>query len=176
MLRPALLAAGVVVLSVPFAYFRLLNAAPELRDAANAIGFLTVKSEFGALRYVHFLALAYLGWVAAGPAGARLVAGGLRRRVSTAVTRVGQQSLAVFVSGLFVAQALGGLAGLRAPVLVERDVGRTLDAALRVPVGLAVAHEDEGGHPSSLGEPVGVSVRAGPVPAAAAPRSCRRRS
>lgn len=105
--RLVALALAVVALSLPFSYYRLLDAVPDLRAAANTIGFLTVKSEFGALRYIHFLALAYLGWAAAGPAGARLVADGWRLRASRVVTRVGQQSLAVFVSGLVVAQALG---------------------------------------------------------------------
>ncbi len=105
--RLVALALAVVALSVPFAYYRILNAVPQLRAAADAIGFLTDKSAFGVLRYAHFLALAYLGWVGAGPAGARLVAGPRRRRVTRAILTVGQQSLAVFVGGLVVSQLLG---------------------------------------------------------------------
>src|SRR5690606_18801141 len=39
-----------------------------------------------------------------------------------------------------------GRAGLLPPGVVERDVGEALDAAGPVPVGLAVAHEEEFGH------------------------------
>jgi hypothetical protein len=107
--RPALvtLAAVVVVLSVPFAWFRLLDASPALAAGAEALWPLTGKTDFGALRYVHFLAVAYLAWVAVGPAGRRLEAGRVRPRVVAVVRKVGQQSLGVFVAGLALAQALG---------------------------------------------------------------------
>jgi hypothetical protein len=101
------LAAAVAILSVPFAWQRALDAAPPLREAAEALGPLTDKSAFGALRYLHFLAVAYLAWVAAGPAGARLAGGPLRNAVVGVVRKVGQQSLAVFVAGLALSQLLG---------------------------------------------------------------------
>ena len=71
-----LLAVVIVVATVPFAYFRILRAVPELRAIAGDISFLTKKTDFGLLRYVHFMALAYLGWAAAGEGGKRLMAKG----------------------------------------------------------------------------------------------------
>ncbi|MDU8943765.1 OpgC family protein [Ovoidimarina sediminis] len=71
------------------------------------------KSDFGILRYVHFLALAYLAWAAAGVQGARLIATGdgmLERwwdRIVRVVMKVGQQSLAVFVFSMVFARILG---------------------------------------------------------------------
>lgn len=75
--------------------------------------YLITKSDFGILRYVHFLALAYLCWVAAGDKGARLIATGtglLARVWSTTlalILKVGQQSLAVFVVSMFLARFSG---------------------------------------------------------------------
>lgn len=71
------------------------------------------KSDFGILRYVHFLSLAYLAWVLAGDKGDRLRASGngaLARfwTVCLAVIlKVGQQSLAVFVVSMFTARVMG---------------------------------------------------------------------
>lgn len=102
-----LAALSVLALAVPFSWFRILQTAPRFSEAAAAIGFLTDKTAFGLLRYAHFLALAYLAWVAAGPAGARLSSGAWRSRAAFVVRKVGQQSLAVFVSGLVLSQLLG---------------------------------------------------------------------
>ncbi|BBE71803.1 OpgC protein [Pleomorphomonas sp. SM30] len=102
--RPALVAAAVavVVLSVPFAWYAVLQASPTFAAAAAAIEPLTRKTDFGALRLVHFLAVAWLAWALVPPTS-RLLAG----RGAGVVRRVGQQSLAVFVAGMVVAQALG---------------------------------------------------------------------
>lgn len=122
-----LVAAGIIVLAtVPFAYYRILNAVPELRDAANAIKFLTTKSEFGLLRYVHFLALAYLAWSAAGVGGHRFrpsgigLAPALWAQVLEVVQKVGQQSLAVFMFSMVMARLMGFALDLtgRATVMV----------------------------------------------------------
>ncbi|WP_338110042.1 OpgC domain-containing protein [Roseibium polysiphoniae] len=102
------LAIAVLLLSLPFAYFRIhLNVefAQIVRDMLKP---LWIKSELGFLRYVHFLALAYLAWVAAGDKGFRLfghgrIWGGFVRIVQ----KVGQQSLAVFMASLVIAQAAG---------------------------------------------------------------------
>lgn len=64
------------------------------------------------LRYVHFLALAYLAWVCAGPAGARLRRGGWSGAVIALVMRVGQQSLAVFAASMVMARVLGAVLNL----------------------------------------------------------------
>ena len=74
---------------------------------------LRIKTEFGILRYLHFLALAYLAWLAAGPGGARLTASGddmisgLWRWFVMVVTKVGQQSLAIFVFSMAFARVIG---------------------------------------------------------------------
>jgi len=80
------------------------------------------KSDFGILRYVHFLALAYLCWAAAGDGGARLRAVGsgtiahIWRVVLKMVLKVGQQSLAVFVFSMVFARFSG---------FVMDQIGRT---------------------------------------------------
>ncbi|MCR8827460.1 OpgC family protein [Pseudosulfitobacter koreensis] len=71
------------------------------------------KSSFAVLRYLHFLALAYLAWVIAGDKGGRLLArgtGALARvwdALVTIILKVGQQSLAVFVVSMFIARLMG---------------------------------------------------------------------
>lgn len=75
------------------------------------------KSDFGILRYVQFLALAYLGWVIAGDKGNRIRAGaGYLGRVwapmLAAILKVGQQSLAVFVVSIIVGRSAGVLMDL----------------------------------------------------------------
>ncbi|WP_417671709.1 OpgC family protein [Roseibium sp.] len=102
------LSIAVVLISVPFAYFRIHVNVPEIQAMRDAIKPLWIKTEFGFLRYIHFLALAYLAWVAAGEKGFRLfghgrIWGGFVRIVQ----KVGQQSLAVFMASLVVAQASG---------------------------------------------------------------------
>jgi len=74
---------------------------------------LFYKSDFGILRYVQFLALAYLGWVAAGEGGKRLISTGQTRLsilwayVVKVIMKVGSQSLAVFVFSMVFARLLG---------------------------------------------------------------------
>ncbi|MEL6242675.1 MAG: OpgC domain-containing protein [Pseudomonadota bacterium] len=85
------------------------------------------KSSFGILRYAHFLALAYLAWVAAGDKGARLVAHGTHtlariwQGMLTIILKVGQQSLAVFVVSMFIARIMGF-----AMDVLGRDTGTVL--------------------------------------------------
>ena len=70
-------------------------------------GSLESKTYFGVLRYIHFLALAYLAWALAGEGGRHLRRSGLAGAAITIVRRTGQQSLAVFVASLLIAQLLG---------------------------------------------------------------------
>lgn len=99
-----LFALGLVVLSVPFAYFRIIREVALVQSAVQAIGPLIGKPDFGILRYGHFLAVAYLAWAAAGPHGARLAASGAMARVVAVIHKVGQQALATFVAGTFLAR------------------------------------------------------------------------
>ncbi|MDA9865124.1 OpgC domain-containing protein [bacterium] len=73
------------------------------------------KSDFGILRYVHFLGFAYLGYAIAGDGGHRLLPQG-RRGLSwlwkwtvTLITKVGQQSLAVFIFSMVLGRISGML-------------------------------------------------------------------
>lgn len=102
--RPAIiaLALAVVILTIPFAWFRILNVSPFFHDAARFLLPLTDKTSFGLLRLVHFLSLAVLALALVGPKGERL-----KGRAVDILRKVGQQSLAVFVTGMVTAQALG---------------------------------------------------------------------
>ncbi|WP_299296252.1 OpgC domain-containing protein [uncultured Tateyamaria sp.] len=85
------------------------------------------KSDFGLLRYVQFLSLAYLAWVIAGDKGHRLITKGtglaarVWQRTLAIILRVGQQSLAVFVVSIFVARFNGF-----AMDMLGRDTGTVL--------------------------------------------------
>lgn len=125
--RLLILAAVIVLVTIPFAYFRILNTVPELRDMSNAIKVFKEKTDFGILRYVHFLALAYLAWSAAGHEGWRLAPKGegmgarIMRPVVATIEKVGQQSLAVFIFSMVAARFLGFVmdqAGRSTPVVV----------------------------------------------------------
>jgi hypothetical protein len=109
-----LLAAAIVLLIVPLSHYRLLQEVEAFSLWRAGLGPLIEKTDFGLLRYVHFLALAYLACVAVGPRGARLVPpegdGSVARvwRAGLAVVlKVGQQSLAVFIASMFLARLLG---------------------------------------------------------------------
>jgi hypothetical protein len=67
----------IVLATVPFAYFRVYGEAHLnwvwAREVREFIKPLWIKTEFGVLRYIHFLALAYLAWAAAGEHGKYLL-------------------------------------------------------------------------------------------------------
>ncbi len=78
------LALAVLVVSIPFAWFKIHEgfwigegSAAHLAIAGmrDALAPLWTKTWFGLLRYVHFLALAYVAWMAVGPRGRLLDAG-----------------------------------------------------------------------------------------------------
>ncbi len=74
---------------------------------------LRPKTEEGILRYIHLLSLAYLAWAAAGQGGHRLMprTGGVGARIWNGtlrvITKVGQQSLAVFLFSMWFALIMG---------------------------------------------------------------------
>jgi len=106
--RLVALAIVILLVTVPFAYFRIHLNVKWIDDVRSSIEPLWAKTEFGLFRYIHFLALAYLAWLAAGENGRRLYGHG--RKWGTfvrVVQKVGQQSLAVFMASLVVAQAAG---------------------------------------------------------------------
>lgn len=105
--RRLMIAAVVITIAVvPFHHVWFLNNFPQLAEARAALGLLVDKTGFGALRFLHFLSLAYLAYALAGPNGANLqaLAGPVRRTIC----KVGQQALGVFLAG----QTLAMLAGI----------------------------------------------------------------
>jgi len=107
--RLVALAALVVLACVPTAYFRLYNmdGLEFLKEWRVFLKPVIRKSEFGLFRYVHFLALAYLAYCAVGEGGRRLMGEGLKGRVIGVFRKVGQQSLAIFVTSMMLARVLG---------------------------------------------------------------------
>jgi len=68
------------------------------------------KTDFGILRYVHFLALAYVFWVLAGSGGRNLdFKGVIGSTFVKVVHKVGQQSLATFMAGIVFSRFCGFL-------------------------------------------------------------------
>lgn len=137
-------AIGYLVLTMPIGSWKVFtwinNAFPDLGGAIRPIwtdirlfqentGFnLRGKTDFGILRYLHILSLAYLAWLVAGEGGRHLksvaagAAGRFWQTVLKLITKVGQQSLAVFVFSMAVARLLG---------FVLDQIGRTsLNVAL----------------------------------------------
>ena len=103
------LALAIVLLTVPFAWYKSINAFEFVRDWRSANAWLFDKTDFGILRYIHFLALAYMAWVLVGPAGDRLRPAGWLGQIVALVSRVGQQSLAVFATSMVLARVLGAV-------------------------------------------------------------------
>ncbi len=114
-------AAAFLVFSAPFGSWKVFlwveawnaDLAAQIRPAWPVTAEWREKTDFGLLRYAHFLALAYLGWVIAGEGGKRLIASGngLASKIWAValkiITKVGQQSLAVFVFSMALARLIG---------------------------------------------------------------------
>jgi hypothetical protein len=101
---------------VPLAHGPTYRDVELLGQVREGLAPMIGKTDFGILRYVHFLALAYLAWVAVGPRGDRLAppegdGTGARawRAGLSAILKVGQQSLAVFIASMYLARLLGVL-------------------------------------------------------------------
>lgn len=110
------LAVVIVVINIPFSNIGMREFGFDwARDWRVANKWMINKSDFGILRYVHFLALAYLGWVVAGEGGKRLRVtsqlgfSALWARIVAIIMKVGQQSLAVFVFSMVFARFSGFL-------------------------------------------------------------------
>ncbi|MEM9221527.1 MAG: OpgC domain-containing protein [Pseudomonadota bacterium] len=103
------LAVGVLIFNLIFGsrwgwqYFQWIY---DFRDATWP---LFAKTDQGIYRFTHFLAIAYLAYIAAGEGGRRLAGGGLWGGFVAVVRKVGQQSLAVFLASMVLAQAAGAL-------------------------------------------------------------------
>lgn len=109
-----LLAVFIVVANIPLSNIGVRELGFDwARDVRVALRPFIDKSSFGILRYTHFLALAYLCWVAAGDKGNRLLPQGngtlarVWEKCLAIILKVGQQSLAVFVVSMFTARLMG---------------------------------------------------------------------
>ncbi len=109
-----ILAAVIVVANIPLSNIGVREFGFDwARDWRIGHQWAIHKSDFGILRYVHFLTLAYLCWAAAGQKGHHLIAKGsgvlalLWRGILAVIMKVGQQSLAVFVFSMFFARLSG---------------------------------------------------------------------
>ena len=97
-----------VVLAVPIACrngvacYAAFGDVPVLAQMHDALVPWIDKMNYGALRYAHFMATVYLAWMVAGEGGVNL-----RGPLVNLTRRVGQQTLAVFLAGLVLAQVLG---------------------------------------------------------------------
>jgi hypothetical protein len=105
----AIAAAIFVVISLPFAWHVTIGEFDVIKTLRKDWRILIDKTDIGLLRYIHFLALAYLAWLAAGTAGENLTRTPFMQSLSRILTRVGQQSLAVFASSIVLARVLGAL-------------------------------------------------------------------
>ena len=110
------IATALVVANIPLSSIGVREFGFEwAREWRAAYQPLIDKSDFGVLRYVHFLSLAYIVWVLAGDRGDNLRPlgdGTLSKawaRMLAVILKVGQQSLAVFVVSMFTARFLGFL-------------------------------------------------------------------
>ncbi len=99
------LSAAVIVIVIPFAHWWPLTQWEALREVRAAIAPLIEKTGFGFLRYVHFLALAYLAYALAGPRGDNLRK--IRGAFVPICCKVGQQALGVFLAGQLLAMIAG---------------------------------------------------------------------
>ncbi len=102
-------AIAFVVLTIPVAWYRIYSEVALFQEWRSTLGPLIGKTDFGILRYVHFLALAYLAYAAAGEGGRRLISSGAWGSFVQVVQKVGQQSLAVFLTSMVLAQMAGAV-------------------------------------------------------------------
>ena len=103
------------------------------------------KSDFGLFRYLHFLAVAYLAWVAAGHKGHRLIATGAGffsdawRGFVAVVMKVGQQSLAVFIFSMFFARFIGFMMDIIGRTTLKMTIANLIGFLALILVAYSVA-------------------------------------
>jgi len=90
------------LVALPLEWQPTLLQFDALMQTREAIAPLIDKGKLGILRYLHFLALAYLAYVAVGEGGRRL-----KGPIVKVVAKVGQQSLGVFMSGIILSFIAG---------------------------------------------------------------------
>jgi hypothetical protein len=106
--RLMLAALAVVAAALPFSCqygwscFAAWGAVTWFGEVHRELAPVIDKTHLAPLRVLHFLALAYLAFTLAGEGGRRL-----QGSLAPAVQLIGRQTLAVFLAGLVLAQALG---------------------------------------------------------------------
>ena len=124
----------VLVASVPFDWWPLMQQFQVLQDGRAALEPVINKTNFGVLRFVHFLSLAYLAYIAVGEEGKRLVG-----PVVKVICKVGQQSLGIFIAGLvlsFLAATFLNVAGINYLTVLVANLG---GFAIMIAIAYAVA-------------------------------------
>lgn len=102
--RAMIVAAVIVLITVPIAHWPLTQHVDFLKDVKKALEPLTDKTHAGLLRYIHFLCVAYLAYALCGEHGRNL------KGLFVAICeKVGQQALATFMAGV-VLSLLSGVA------------------------------------------------------------------
>ena len=148
-----IVAAAFVVFSAPFGSWKVFLWVqawnPDLADTIRPVWSMTKewrnKSDFGLLRFTHFLSLAYLGWVIAGDGGKRLMATGhstgaqIWAVVLKLITKVGQQSLAVFVFSMALARLIGFVLYQTGRAITTTAIANLTGYALIILVAFAAA-------------------------------------
>ncbi|MGI9476297.1 MAG: OpgC family protein [Hyphomicrobiaceae bacterium] len=108
-LRLVLAAVAYLLICLPLEWAPLLNAFPVLKEARDWLHPVINKTHQGIFRYLHFIALAYVSFVAVGEGG-RYLKGPIVR----VICKVGQQSLGIFLLTLalsFTGSALLNIMG-----------------------------------------------------------------
>ena len=124
-----------VLACIPVTFWWLIQRHAPLHAAFEALAPWTDKTHFGPLRFLHFLALAYLALrlVDAAP---RL----LTHPLSAHVIKVGQQALPVFLASILLAQAVGIGLDLIGRTQLTMSAGNLGGMALLVGVAYLVAY------------------------------------
>lgn len=102
--RLMIVAVSVLIACLLMAWQPLASRINYPQALIDAVSPLRDKTHAGLLRYVHFLALAYVAFVLSGEGGRRL-----KGWISELCRLAGQQALAVFLSGLWLSVACGYL-------------------------------------------------------------------
>ena len=125
----------VLVASVPFDWWPLMQHFQVLQDGRDALEPLINKTNFGVLRFIHFLSLAYLWHTSPLVRVARYLVG----PVVKVVCKVGQQSLGIFIAGLvlsFLAATFLNVAGVTYLTVLVANLG---GFAIMIAIAYAVA-------------------------------------
>ena len=146
-------AVAILLVSLPLSSWKFISwvsaVIPDLKSTLVAnmkdLRSISPKTDMGFLRYIHFLALAYLGYVIAGDGGSRLIAHGTSRAqlvwawLVKQITKVGQQSLAVFVFSMAFARLLGFAYDQIGRNFFTMTIGNLIGFALLIAVAYSVA-------------------------------------